>query len=252
MKTPKVSVLMPVYNTQADFLTEAIDSILNQTFTDFEFIIIDDGSTHPDVKKVIHSYKDKRIKYVYKENSGIADTSNYGMKKLCSGEYIARMDSDDISLPDRLKKQVAFLDAHPDVSVVSALYERFPDYFIPNHPEQVGVADMLRGDVVANPLVMLRKDDFLSRNLLHERKYAEDYDLWARTVMAGLKIVNIQEILLKYRWHPDNISHTKAQECASDTNEIKKSLIQFMSGDLMVQDKLAHLFDSQGLYHSKK
>ena len=66
MKTPKVSVLMPVYNTQADFLTEAIDSILNQTFTDFEFIIIDDGSTHPDVKKVIHSYKDKRIKGVCK------------------------------------------------------------------------------------------------------------------------------------------------------------------------------------------
>ena len=110
----KISVIMPVYNTEKEYLTEAIESILNQTFQDFEFLIIDDGSTEPHVKETILSYNDNRIKYFYKENSGVADTLNFGLSK-ANGQYIARMDADDISLPERFEKQVSFLDCNPDI-----------------------------------------------------------------------------------------------------------------------------------------
>ena len=241
MKAPKVSVLMPVYNTQEEYLRQAIESILSQTFTDFEFVIIDDGSTN-NAADVIKSYQDKRIKYVYKENSGIMDTLNKGIE-ICSAEYIARMDGDDIALPQRFEKQVAYLDSHPDVSLVSAIYERFPDYFIPNFPEKVGLLDMLHQCAIAHPLVMLRKKDFVSKGLLYASRYSEDYDLWVRALMAGLKLANVQEILLKYRWHPANLSHTKIKEYTASTNDIKKKLVAFMTGDVELQKKLLHLVD---------
>ena len=132
---PKVSVLMPVYNTKEEYLREAIESILNQTFRDFEFLIIDDGSTNG-AQAVIKSYQDERIRFVQNEtNLGIFKTRN----KLCAmarGEYVATFDSDDISLPTRLEKEVAYLDEHPDVSVVGAWYERFPEYFEARFPKK--------------------------------------------------------------------------------------------------------------------
>lgn len=105
---PKISVLMPVYNTPEKYLREAIDSILGQTYQDFEFLIIDDGSTEKHVKATVDSYQDSRIKYFYKENGDIGDALNYGLK-LSKSEFIARMDADDISLPNRLQRQLDFL-----------------------------------------------------------------------------------------------------------------------------------------------
>ena len=122
---PKVSVLMPVYNTKEEYLREAIESILNQTFTDFEFIIINDGSTN-NAEEVIKSYKDSRIKYYRQENHGLIYTLNYGLS-LCNGEYIARMDSDDISLPFRFEKQIEVLDKNPNIGIVGGLIKIFQD-----------------------------------------------------------------------------------------------------------------------------
>lgn len=178
MSQPKISVIMPVYNTKEEYLREAIESILNQTFTNFEFIILNDGSTDENVEKVIKSYADKRIKYLYKENTGIADTLNFGLSQV-KGEYVARMDSDDISLPERFKRQVEFLDKNKEFSLVSALYEQFPEYYVPNHPARVGLIDLLvKGCVVAHPLVMFRKQDFQNRCLKYDEKLlcAQDYD----------------------------------------------------------------------------
>ncbi len=112
-KFPRITVIMPVYNCEL-YIKEAIDSILNQTFTDFEFLIIDDASTDKTVS-IIKEYKDFRIQLIEKEgNKGISDSLNYGLK-VAKGEYIARMDGDDISLPERFVKQVTFLDSNPDV-----------------------------------------------------------------------------------------------------------------------------------------
>ena len=107
---------MPVYNTKEEYLREAIESILNQTFTDFEFIIVNDGSTN-NAEDVILSYKDERIVYIKQENQGVSIASNNGWNK-AKGEYIARMDSDDVSFPDRLEKQIQFLEDNPEYSLV--------------------------------------------------------------------------------------------------------------------------------------
>lgn len=114
-QTPKISVIMPAYNAE-QYISEAIESILNQTYSNFEFIIIDDGSTDRTVE-MVQSYSDPRIRFVQNEhNLGVAATLNRGLK-LATGEYIARMDADDIALRERFGKQVSFLDMHPEIAV---------------------------------------------------------------------------------------------------------------------------------------
>ena len=116
----KISVLMPVYNTPENYLREAVESILAQTCADFEFLILNDASTDDNVEKVINSYDDKRIRYWQNDrNLGISLSRNK-LIGLSRGEYLAVFDHDDVSLPERLEKQAAFLDAHPEVGVVAA------------------------------------------------------------------------------------------------------------------------------------
>ena len=116
----KVSVLMSVYNCVEAEMREAIESVLNQTFSDFEFVIVNDGSTD-NTPQILAEYanRDSRIKIVEGNHTGFSNALNLGMKN-CTGEYIARMDGDDISHPDRLKKQTEFLDNNPDVSILGA------------------------------------------------------------------------------------------------------------------------------------
>ena len=126
---PKVSVLMPVYKTKEEHLREAIESILNQTFSDFEFLILDDC---PDDsrERIVKSYDDKRIKYIKNEkNLGITPSRNRLMQ-MAKGEYLAVFDHDDVSLPTRLEKQVQYLDANLDVGVVSSWVKEFPKHKI--------------------------------------------------------------------------------------------------------------------------
>lgn len=118
----KISVLMPVYNTPENYLREAVESILAQTCADFEFLILNDASTDDNVEKVINSYDDKRIRYWQNDrNLGISLSRNK-LIGLSRGEYLAVFDHDDVSLPERLEKQAAFLDAHPEVGVVGCWY----------------------------------------------------------------------------------------------------------------------------------
>ena len=121
-----VSVLMPVYNTRRAELQVAIESILDQTYKDFEFIIINDGSTN-DAEEVILDYKDDRIKYYKNEtNLKLISTLNKGID-LCSGKYIARLDSDDYSEPDRLEKQVKVMEELPNVGLTGSFFRRVPE-----------------------------------------------------------------------------------------------------------------------------
>jgi glycosyltransferase involved in cell wall biosynthesis len=123
--SPYVTVLMPVYNTEM-YLKEAIDSILNQTFRDFEFIVINDGSTDS-TSDIIESYSDPRIIYLQNEkNLGVATSLNKGLS-IAKGTYIARMDGDDVSRCDRLEKQVAFMDANPEIGVCGTWLETIGD-----------------------------------------------------------------------------------------------------------------------------
>lgn len=229
---PRVSVLMPAYNSEK-YVGAAIESILNQTFTDFEFIIINDGSTD-NTAKIVRDYakRDQRIKFTdNKKNRGLIAVLNQGLD-LCSGEYIARMDSDDISRPERFKLQVEYMDAHPDVAVVGAWIKRFgpsiksDDVF--KYPSELKLFDLLiYGSQMAHPTAMIRTSVLREHKIYYnpEYKYAEDYDLWMQIAQYA-PIHNLQTILLDYRWHDTNVSilHKKTQsECAQ---RIQKNLLK--------------------------
>ena len=219
----KISVLMPVYNTKTKYLKESIKSILSQTYTDFEFIILDDGSESR-VGKVIKSFKDKRIRYIHKVNTGIADTLNQGLD-LAKGEFIARMDADDISLPQRFEKQVAFLENNPSVSAVGASILRFQeDYGITRFPYRVKCEHFLKGCVVSHPAIMFRKADFAKNGLRYDPDFScEDYELWSRATRI-LKFVNLQDVLLCYRINDQSICQTRQEILEKDSKRVRANL----------------------------
>ena len=232
---------MPVYNSEL-YINEAIDSILNQTFTDFEFIIIDDASTDKSVE-IIQSYSDSRIQLIVKpQNSGYTNSLNYGLT-IARGEYIARMDSDDISLPTRFQKQVEFLDANPDVVVCGTQYKVIGREKISNHPiyhEEIKVK-LLDGCFIAHPSVMLN-NAFLIKNKLNyntSAEPAEDYDLWSRIVFLA-KVANLNETLLLYRVSDNQVSIKRAFEQKQSALNVKLIMLQKLNPSLT-----ADYFDSK-------
>ena len=215
MSLRRVSIIMPVYNTKEEHLRSAIESVLNQTFKDFELIIVDDASTNNAVD-IIKFYQDERIKLLCLEkNSGQAIAANEAWK-ISQGEYIARLDSDDIALPSRLKKQVSFLDENSDIALVGSFIEYFDGssrvISYPTESDEIKIA-MLRENVIAQPSVMFRKKDFKAMRYDDEYRNSEDYELWTRGLASGLKMANIPQVLVKYRIHKAQAGskHTKVQ-----------------------------------------
>ena len=208
MKTPKISVLMPIYKTNPDYLKEAIQSILNQTFTDFEFLILDDYP-EDDREIIVRSFKDERIKYFKNEkNLGITPSRNK-LIDLAQGEYLAVMDHDDISLPQRFEKQVAYLDTHPEVGVVGCWVDCFPVKKELHFPSTDLSIKILLTDVcsIVHPSSMIRKSVLKKYNLAYKQEFtpAEDYHLWI-SLMECTQFYNIPEVLFNYRSHDDNTS----------------------------------------------
>ncbi len=204
---------MPVYNSEL-YIREAIDSILNQTFSDFEFIIIDDASTDKSVE-IIQSYTDSRIQLIVKpQNSGYTNSLNYGLK-IAKGEYIARMDSDDISLPTRFEKQVAYLDRNPDVVLCGANYTIIGTdnvYKLTENNDEIQMY-FITDNCIAHPVVMLRNSVLKKYAILYDvtKEPAEDFDLWVRLFNYG-KLHNLQEVLLNYRVHEQQVSNIQSEK----------------------------------------
>ncbi|KQB41565.1 glycosyltransferase family 2 protein [Flavobacterium aquidurense] len=224
--SPKITVLMPVYNCEL-YVKEAVDSILNQTFSDFEFIIIDDASTDSTVS-IIKSYNDPRIQLIEKpQNSGYTNSLNNGLS-IAKGEYIARMDGDDISLPERFAKQVTFLDANPDVVLCGTVFTIIGTDIIvtvPENNENIKLA-MLKDCCIGHPTVMIRKNILDKFSLMYDatKEPAEDYDLWTRMLVIG-KLHNLQEVLLQYRIHNSQVSQKRNEQQTNIALEIKTNLI---------------------------
>ncbi|WP_458399737.1 glycosyltransferase family 2 protein [Mailhella sp.] len=180
---PRISVLMPVYNTRPEHLCEAIDSILAQTFGDFEFLILNDCSTDPQVEEVVKSYSDPRIIYAVNERDlGISGARNRFLD-MAQGEYLAVMDHDDISLPERFAKQVAFLDGHPNVGIVGTLTKSMSKGTVKPRPtEDVEIKKMLMAHCnLSHPSCMLRASVLKKNNIRYEEMFSltEDYSLFA-------------------------------------------------------------------------
>ena len=219
---PKVSVLMPVYKTQEEHLRQAIESVLNQTYTDFEFLILDDcpDDTREDIVK---SYQDKRIKYSQNEkNLGITPSRNK-LIDMAQGEYLAVFDHDDISLPERFAKQVAYLDANKDVGVVSSWVDCFPDENKLYFPSDDIEIKKLLTDIcsLVHPASMIRKSVLDKHNLRYEEEFtpSEDYCLWLRLI-EFTKFHNIQEVLFKYRLHLNNTSKNQHSKMVAATDKL--------------------------------
>lgn len=207
VKEPLVTVLMPVFNGEK-YLKEAIESILNQTYTNFEFLIINDGSTDFS-HDIITSYKDSRIRLINnKQNLKLIATLNMGLS-MAKGKYIVRMDCDDISFHNRLEEQVKFMEANPDVGISGSFWKRNVDKKVPRPPldhETIKV-HLLKGSQILHPAAIFRKDLFEKYALVFDFKYihAEDYDLWVKTSRI-FKLANIPKELLMYRTHQKQIS----------------------------------------------
>lgn len=227
--SPKITVLMPVYNGEK-YLREAIDSILNQTFKDFEFLIINDGSTDNSVK-IIGSYKNPRIRLIHNEkNLGLIFSLNRGLNLAC-GEYIARMDCDDISLPERLLVQVNFMEKNPQVSVCGSWTKIIgrDKEFINKYPltDEELRARLLFNTPLAHPTIIIRKEIIKNYGLKYDENYkhAEDYQLWAR-IIKYTKISNIPKVLLLYRMHQASVSADYSAAQKENSNKVRLDLLK--------------------------
>lgn len=230
MKTnfqPTISVLMPVYNC-ALYLVEAVESILNQTFTDFELIILDDCSSDNSAE-IAKSFTDKRIIYHCNDtNLGLANNLNVGLRR-ANGKYIARMDGDDISLPDRFQTQIDFLESHPDIDLCSCGLQMFGTentiWVRESDPEAVKITMMFYSPVLHASSVW-RKDSFEKHQLYYEQDTfpAEDYDLWSRAIFY-CRLVNIPQVLYKYRIHGIQVTKTDNRVAQKD-REIKLNYLK--------------------------
>jgi len=203
IQSPSISVVLPVFNAE-QYLAQAIESILNQTYINYELIIIDDGSTDTSHEIAIKSKeKDSRVRVLAQPNMGISKTLNRGID-LARGEWVARMDADDVALPDRFEKQIAKL-CETGADICGSWVKHFGSSDTRTikyrESDQAIKYEMLFGTPFAHPTIMMRTD--LARTLRYDENWdkCEDYDLWERSARAGYKMTNVQEALLKYRVH---------------------------------------------------
>lgn len=234
---PRVTVLMPTYNV-APYVREAIDSVMQQTYTNFELLVIDDCSTD-DTVSVVRSINDPRIHIIQNEkNVGLAENLNRGLSHITT-EYVARMDGDDIAEPRWLEREVAILDNHPDIGICSGGFERFGTAkSLVRFPEQHEdcMANMLFECSVIVPTfrMSLYRDHGLRYST--EAFPAEDYRFWAECLRVT-KIYNIQETLFHYRMHPTQICTARREEQQRKVAQVRRYMLEWLSGDFTEEDK---------------
>ena len=208
--SPKISVILPVYNAEK-YIAEAINSILAQSYQNFELIILNDGSTDTSLA-VINSYSSNpQVKIVTHENKGLIATLNKGIA-LAQGEYIARMDADDIAYPERFKKQLALFEANAELGVCSASTENFgaeTDITIRSADNDNLKATLLFWPPFAHPATMIKRSVLIDNNILYreEFKHCEDFDLWSQ-LAPYCQFSNVTDVMLKYRVHPDQVTNS--------------------------------------------
>ena len=229
---PEITVLMPVRNGER-YIKESIDSVLNQTLTDFEFLIIDDGSTDRTVE-IIQGYTDKRIRLVRKEHQFIQNL-NEGLE-LASGSYIARMDADDIMHTERLRIQLKRMKKNPDITVCGTWAKIFSDkgnerkvshlaYGIIHEP----VMELLKYNMLLHPSVMIKKEFLLNHHIEYQNyPCVEDYKLWFDIAKAGgILFVEPQELLM-FRRSDTQVTVTKKKEMSLGSIRLRKEILLYL------------------------
>lgn len=209
MKTPLVSIILPVYNGE-QYIKEAVESMLGQTYANFELLLLDDGSTDKTIE-ILRSYTDHRIRLIKNEqNLGIVATLNKGIM-LSNGLYIARMDADDISHRERLLKQVEFLQQNPNVGMIDSVMEYIDENSKPVGRMNSDIIDegairnfLTKSNCMGHSSVMMPAS--VIKKYLYRKIFYEDYDLWLRLLNDGLRICKLPAPLLYYRLHNQSIT----------------------------------------------
>ncbi len=226
---------MPIYQTNEIYLREAIESVLAQTYSDFEFLIVND-SPHDEsrLKQIVASYNDDRIIWIQCEiNSGIATASNIGINR-AQGSFIAMLDHDDICIATRFELQVKFLENNPEFGFVGGQADAFyPDgssvrlnYFTSSSKEELKQS-FFNGVPFLNPSVMFRKSALNALRYNSYYKVCADYDLFARLVFGqNIMATNLPEVILRYRFHDANTSLNQYLLAEQETNEIQHWILQ--------------------------
>ncbi len=229
---PKVSIVMPVYNT-ATFLVEAVHSILNQTFRDFEFIIIDDGSSDESLE-ILKSFKDDRILLLSNGiNRGLVFTLQRGMAA-ARGRYIARMDGDDIASPERLQRQVEYMDTHPEADLLATCVTLIDEHGRPigdwkddrEHTTPKSIRSFMPvNNSVAHPSVLVKAEIIRKLGYRAEQREAEDYDLWLRWASAGYSLHKLQEPLVMHRIRGGSFTRQRQRNVFLKLSAIKRRFL---------------------------
>lgn len=228
MSTPLISAVMPAYNSES-YIGESIESILNQSYKNFEFIIINDGSTDQ-TKQIIESYQDPRIRLInHQDNQGLVKSLNQGIK-LARGQFIARMDSDDMASPDRFQTQLDYMLSHQKVGVCGSWIKVFGNQnFIWKSPilHDKICTRLFCESSIYHPSVVIRKSVLDKYELSYDQayEYAEDYALWIEMAKHS-QLANIPKVLLKYRQHSAQVSRARNQVQTKANEKIKLSLLK--------------------------
>jgi len=244
---------LPVYNSEA-YIRESIDSILNQSYSNFEFLILNDGSKDRS-EEIILSYTDPRIKYHKHPNCGLAGTLNRGIE-LSKGELIARQDQDDISLPERFEKQVNYLRANPNVVMVGTRASVFIDggnvIKYHDHPTNMALLkfDLMFNNPFVHSSVMFRKSVLdKTGNYTVDRSFFEDYNLWSKMVWQG-DLSNLKDVLVEYRHHEKGMSKDAAYFSKNALYNQCSLNIEILMGEksVIVNDMLSIMHKDYSLY----
>lgn len=242
-----ISVIMSVHNTKEEYLRPAIESILNQTYSNFEFIIIDDNSDSR-TKNILKSYQDERIIiHTNSQNLGLTKSLNIGIN-LSRGKYIARMDSDDISLKTRLEEQLKYMEEHPDVVLLGSFTRPINTKKV-NRQHWTDNQDILKIRLlfynigIAHPTAFFRRDFLLNNNIKYDETYpkSQDYAMWVNVIKYG-KIAVLPKALLEYRIHSDQITSQKRSEQIDCENRI--ILRQFEEYGFQLNDRERSIISS--------
>ena len=242
---PKVSVILPVYNAER-YIKECIESILNQSFTDFELLIINDGSTDSSEKE-IQSIKDFRIRYFLNDtNLGLIKTLNKAIE-LSKGKYIARMDADDICSPNRLEKQVNFLELHHEVIICGSWAKVIDESGVTTgRIKRIDTNELIRANMLfttpfLHPTVMIRKEVLETNKYDENAKHCEDLELWVRLSQdPNYKFHNLPEYLLNYRIHATNVSVLHSDFQTDKRKQLIRPYLEKLVGKVTVEELNIH------------
>ena len=233
-KTPMISVIMAVYNTKEEYLIQSVHSILSQTFQNFEFIIVNDHSKD-ETTELLKLFNDPRIILIENaENQGLTKSLNTALK-LCKGQFIARMDSDDISWPERFEKQLYYMQQHPEYAVIGSMFERsdHPGYFYPKNwnddMELRKIHLLFYNDGIAHPTAFFRKKFLDDHHIQYDPdiRKAQDFAMWVNISDNGGNIGLIPDALLTYRISDSQISSGFSDQMRYEQMTLKKQLDRF-------------------------